>query len=191
MFKRTLLMAAALMAAPLALADWTLQPQSTISFASIKNTNNFESHYFRDFDGLVTSAGAATVNIRLTSVDTGVAIRDERMRSMLFDVSAYPTAVLQMSVPKATLEAVSEGKTSDFEASGALALHGQRVPLKVHLIATPGSDGNIIVDTPTPLLINAASFMLTDGIDKLREIAKLDSIAYTVPVSVHLVFKPE
>lgn len=191
MIIRTLALTTALLGTSLAQADWKVGAGSSISFASIKNTDKYEVHHFRDFDGFVTREGSATVNIQLASVDTGIAVRDERMRSLLMNVAEFPTAVLQVTVPSAVLAALKDGKLQTFESSGALALHGERVPVKASLMATPAADGSITVSTLTPLLLDASAFKLAEGIEKLREIAGLNTISRIIPVNVNLVFTPE
>ncbi|MCY0963597.1 YceI family protein [Parathalassolituus penaei] len=191
MITRTLMLAASLAVTPIAMAGWTIDDGSSIAFSSTKNTDITEEHHFRDFDGFVTDGGSATVNVRLTSVDTGVEVRDQRLRNTLFDIAHFPTAVLQMSVPKAAMADLKAGKSATFQASGALALHGKRVPVKASLQAEPSSDNRIVVTTAAPLMLDATAFSLTDGINQLREMAGLQSIASTIPVSLNLVFKPE
>lgn len=191
MITRTLLLTGSLLAAPMALAGWTLDSGSSISFTSTINNDQLQQHHFREFDGLVTDKGAATINIRLASVTTDTAGLDEQLRKHLFEVNRFPTAVLQMSIPKTALEQIRNGQSVPFKASGALAFHGKRVPVKASLIASPAADNSILVTNDSPLMLNTDAFSLTSAINHLRELAGLDSITSDVPVSLNLVFKPE
>jgi hypothetical protein len=50
------------------------------------------------------------------------------------------------------------------------------------------SEKNMIVTTLQPLIIKAEDFALVAGINKLKSLASLPSIAYAVPVSFVLTF---
>ena len=68
-------------------AAWTLNgDDSTLSFISTKAVNVAEIHKFTTLSGGVDDTGNVTgISIALASVDTGIEIRDDRMREMLFD----------------------------------------------------------------------------------------------------------
>ena len=55
----------------------------------------------------------------------------------------------------------------------------------------PNQDKTITISTITPMLIDAESFKLIAGINKLKEIAGLKSITRTVPLTFTLTFKAE
>ena len=76
-----------ILAAPLSFAEWTLSPDSSVKFLSTKNTNITEVHEFTQVSGSVSDQGSAKIAIDLSSVETGIEIRNERMQSMLFNVS--------------------------------------------------------------------------------------------------------
>jgi len=59
------------------------------------------------------------------------------------------------------------------------------------VIITPAKDGSIVVSSAQPVLLQASEFGLVEGINKLRDIAKLQHIATTVPVSFTLTFKAQ
>src|SRR5690606_26511938 len=72
---------AALDAAALADAAWQLQPgQSRLNFVSVKNSTHAEVHSFTELRGSVDAQGALTLQVALASLDTGIDIRDQRMR---------------------------------------------------------------------------------------------------------------
>ena len=52
-------------------------------------------------------------------------------------------------------------------------------------------DKTITVNSITPMIIDADSFNLVAGINKLKEIAGLKSITYTVPLTFNLSFKAD
>ncbi len=63
------------------LADWKLDNNhSSVNFISVKNDSVIEQHHFRNISGSVSKDGQVKVVIDLTSVDTQISIRDERMK---------------------------------------------------------------------------------------------------------------
>lgn len=180
-----------MMAASVAMADWTLSPESRLTFQSTKNTHKTETHYFSSIEGTVKNNGSTTLTIDLASVQTAIPIRDERMNKHLFNTSKFTSAVLQSSVPKSVMKKLTTGQTQSFDLSGSIMLHGKRVAIKTPVIAVPAKDGSIVVSSLTPLMLDARKFELADGIDKLKEIAKLENIGYNVPVNFTLIFKAQ
>jgi len=60
---------------------------SSVNFLSTKNVNITESHSFDRLSGNLSSTGELSIEIDLTSVNTIIPIRNERMQKMLFNVS--------------------------------------------------------------------------------------------------------
>jgi len=180
-----------MMAASAAMADWTLAPESRLTFQSTKNIHKTETHHFSSVSGVVKNNGSATVKIDLTSVKTGIQIRDQRMQEHLFETGKFATATLQSSVPRSIMKRLATGKTQSFDLSGSIALHGKRIAFKTPVMATPAKDGSLVVSSLAPLMLDARKFALDGGVDTLKNIAKLNNIGYNVPVNFTLVFKPE
>ena len=65
-------------------ADWYLDNESSrLSFVTTKNTEIAEVHRFLVLHGKVDSKGAAQLEVELESVNSGIPLRDERMRNQL------------------------------------------------------------------------------------------------------------
>ena len=76
-----------------ALADWSLNNEvSVLSFVSIKKNTIGETHRFNQLAGAINANGMFKASINLASVNTNIPIRDERMKSMLFDVAKFSQA---------------------------------------------------------------------------------------------------
>jgi hypothetical protein len=89
------------------------------------------------------------------------------------------------------LAQVSGGKQTVYELVGKISLHGQQAEANCRVMISPNKDKTITVSSITPMIIDADSFGLVAGINKLKEIAGLKSIAYTVPVTFSLSFKAD
>ena len=76
-----------------------------------------------------------TVNIDLTSVETGVGIRNERLQKMLFNVASFPQATVSAQLSDAQLMALKSGGSVAESVSVSVALHGKTVSKQVELTA--------------------------------------------------------
>jgi len=70
-------------------------------------------------------------------------------------------------------------------------LHGFSVPLEIPVSITKLSQEKILVQNTSPVLVKAADFDLTGGIDTLRDLASLSVISYTVPTNFTLFFNTQ
>lgn len=170
-------------------ADWTLDnTQSNVNFLSVKNAAVTEIHQFRNLSGSVSDSGDVKVSIDLTSVDTLIPVRDERMNKVLFETELFPIATLMAQVDKAALAALEPGQTMSLEAEVDLDLHGNKQLLVAHLQVIGLENGGLLVNTTKPVVIDSKNFELDKGVKVLQTIAKLNSIATSVPVNVRLMF---
>ena len=170
-------------------ASWSLDNDaSQVSFVSVKAGDAGEVHRFTEISGSLTAGGNASVTIQLASVDTLIPLRDERMREMLFETELFPTATLSTSIDMDTLNAIEPGDSMDMTASLTLDLRGQQLALSAEMIVARLGDQRLMVSSRKPLIVNAASVDLVNGIEALRAIANLPSISKAVPVSFVLTF---
>ena len=182
------LIASALLCAP-AWADWTLDPaRSHLAFISIKAKDVAEVHTFNEIKGSISPDGQASIALMLDSVETLIPIRNERMREILFQTTDYKEAVLTAKIDPAAIKAIPPGAIATITAEGTLTLHGQTQPMTLLVQVAKVSDNTVMVASARPLVVDAAKFGLTDGVEKLREIAGLAAISNAVPVSFVLTF---
>jgi polyisoprenoid-binding protein YceI len=170
-------------------AEWKLDGEnSQLNFISTKKSDVSEIHTFKNISGNVDASGNVVVDIDLASVDTKVAVRDERMTTYLFETASYPTAILSANIKTEVVDALAVGANARMQIDANLALHGQTVPLTLDIIVTRLVDSKLSVVSAQPVLLKASDFNLVAGIDKLRELANLPSISQSVPVSFYLTF---
>jgi len=170
-------------------AAWTLDNDSSqVSFVSVKAGDAGEVHRFTEISGELSSGGNASVTIQLASVDTLIPLRDERMRELLFQTNLFPTASLSTNIDMDALNAIEPGDSMDMAANLTLELHGQQLSLAAEMIVARLGNHRLMVSSRKPVIVNAASVDLVNGIEALREIANLPSISKAVPVSFVLTF---
>jgi hypothetical protein len=192
MKSRILLTAASLLFVPQAFAAWTLDgDESMVSFVSVKAGDVAEAHWFTEVSGSIDDDGVVSVVIQLASVDTMIPIRDERMREMLFKTDLFPTATLSSKIDLAEVGSIGAGNTRYMVTELMLGLNGQKVALTADIAVSHAGDATYIVSSRKPIILNAASVGLVDGIEALREVAGLSAISKAVPVSFMLSFKSD
>ena len=182
----------ALLAAIPAHAHWHLNSdQSALSFVSTKAINIAEVHRFGTMSGEVDDDGNVAVSIDLSSVDTNIELRDDRMREMLFNTAENASAEISATIDGEALDALEPGQSTDMAVEAMLSLHGTERPVTMEVVVARTGDQGLLVTTKQPVIINAAEFALGDGVEALRAIAGLPSISLAVPVSFVLAFEKE
>ncbi len=190
LLKKTLLVFVFVAAAGNASAQWALNnAASTVDFISIKNDQVAESHHFKQLQGSISKNGTASVTIALTSVETMIPIRNERMQSMLFEVEKFPQAIVSTAIEFNRISGMKAGQSFVQPAKLELSVHGQQHQLDAELRVVKLRKNKLLITTVKPIIVNAADFALGKGVEALKNVAKLTSISTAVPVTVSLVFE--
>lgn len=175
--------------APAIASEWTLDPaRSHLAFVSIKAGNIGEVHHFTEIAGTIDDQGQAVVETTLESVETLIPIRNERMREMLFKTTQYSDATLSAKIDPVAIDAMQPGDQIAVVAESSLSLHGQTQPLVLKMQAAKLDADTIMVASTEPVVLDAAKFGMSEGVEKLREIAGLESISNAVPVTFVMTF---
>lgn len=191
MKKLYLILLSSVLASSNAYAEWRLKnADSNVYYVSTKNIVVSELNYFNTLAGSIDEEGELTIRINLESIETDIPIRNERIKSMLFEVLSYPKATVMATIDTQKLNALIPGKTYIETIDFQLNLHGITQNLSATIKAIKHADGDILVTPTTPILISAQQFGLEKGIERLRKIARLESISPSVPVTFNLTFVP-
>jgi polyisoprenoid-binding protein YceI len=169
-------------------AHWMLvEGKSSLSFVSTKNQNTSEIQAFKKLTGEFSPEGKLQLEIDLTSIDSGIEIRDTRMREKLFLVDKFPSAKLTAQLPDSVLT-LAKGSSISVTLPAELSLMGIAKTIQVTVQVSRKADNGIVATSTQPILISAGDFGLTSGIEILQKLAGLDGIGLTVPVNFNLVF---
>jgi polyisoprenoid-binding protein YceI len=169
---------------------WTLnEAESRLAFTSVKAGEIAEAHGFGSLSGSISADGAASLVIDLASVATNIDIRDERMREVLFETGVYPSASVAAQIDPASFAGLAIGESNVQPVSAMLDLHGVQAPVETELSVTRIAAGKVKVETTAPIIVDAGTYGLTEGIAKLQELASLPGITSQVPVNFSLVFE--
>lgn len=170
--------------------NWTLvNTQSRLEFISVKQGTTVEVHSFSELSGTVESGGTARVKIILDSLETNIDIRNERMRTHLFETEKTPTATFTVNMDMAAFVAMAIGERIDINKKVLINMHDTTISLDMELTVTRLGTHKVVVVSRTPVILDTDTFGFGDGINKLQELAKLTIIATEVPVMFSLVFE--
>jgi hypothetical protein len=187
-FKATPWLLAGLFALP-AQAAWQLDGESSrLTFVTTKVTNVAEVNRFRSLRGSVGDDGKVQLRVPLETVDSGIPLRDERLRKQLFAVEQFASADISAQLDIAPLLTLAAGAQMELRLPLTVTLHGHSQSYSSELLVTRLDDRRFQVVTLAPLLLNAEDFGLAAGIEALRQLAGLKTISLAVPVSAVLIF---
>ncbi|MGM0412814.1 MAG: YceI family protein [Pseudomonadota bacterium] len=174
-----------------AAAEWTLDNEaSDLNYVSIKAGHTGEVNEFEQLSGTLEE-GRAEVTIDLASVDTGVDIRDKRMRKMFFKVGDFPSAELTAEFEATLVENLFPGDMTRARVNGELTLQGETQGLELPVRLLRLDEDTLVATSTAPVVINAEDFGLDESVKALREVAGLDTISRAVPVHFNLVFRQD
>lgn len=171
------------------IADWQLNSErSVLSFVSVKNNQIAEVHRFLDLSGAVDNDGLAQVDIKLASVETNIPIRNDRMKSLLFELNLFNLASATTTLDIQEFAGLKTGTSLHTEITLDLDLHGVTKPVAAKVKITRVTANIWQVISVHPVIVNASAFNLDQGVEALRAIAGLSSIGTAVPVTFNLEF---
>ncbi len=180
---------AAAEAAPLTEGAWTLDAAgSRLSYVSIKAGEVAEANRFDTLAGSVAADGTATLDIDLASVNTGVDIRNERMREIFFDVAGNPKATVTAKLDPAAFAGLALGQSVTRPLKATVSIKGASSDVETEVLVTRASADRVTVVPTAPVIITTDMFGLTDELGELRALAQLPSITPAVPVTFTLAF---
>ncbi len=172
-----------------ALADWTLDAKnSNLSYGTVKNDAIGENNTFKNISGHITETGQINLEIDLSSVDTLIELRNQRMRDIVFKVANNPKATLSGNIDLKSFEALKIGENKIIETSLILELVGEKTEIDVNLVVVRLGENNVMIVPQHVIFVDGDDFELTDAIEILRGLAGLETIATVVPLSFYLTF---
>ena len=165
--------------------SWKLNPEySSISIITTKNNSNAEVSNFTAFSGNISADGQLSISIDMNSLETNIPIRNERIQEHLFQTDIYQTADINAQLKPEDLTVGVHNISFDVD------LHGLSAIMDAEFMVFE-QQGNKVVTLHKPLIIKAETFGLENGINTLKNLAKLQSIDYTVPLNLILNFQAQ
>jgi YceI-like domain len=176
--------------APVTEGAWSLDPAaSRLAYVSIKAGEVAENNRFDTLSGNVAADGTASLAIDLASVDTGVAIRNERMREVFFGVADNPAATVTAKLDPKAFAGLAVGQPITRSLKANVTIKGASADFETEVLVTRIAEGRVLVVSAAPVIVSTDMFGLTDELGELRALAQLPSITPAVPVTFTLAFK--
>jgi outer membrane protein OmpA-like peptidoglycan-associated protein len=170
--------------------EWLLNSgASRFHMQTLKANSIFEVHQFTGLDGTIRENGDANVKIDLTSVLSGVDVRDVRMRFLLFETYKFPTADVTAKLDMGALQALRTTTRVTYPLKFKLDLHGFSQEIETLVTVTRLSDKSVTVATTKPIVVTADAFGFGAGIAKLSEAVGGTSIATGATFTFDLLFE--
>ncbi|KXF83129.1 YceI family protein [Enterovibrio coralii] len=168
-------------------SDYTIvSDASSISFATIKKTYVVEPATLSGVKGSVDASGKFSVTAPLSSISTGIPIRNQRLNELFFDSSKFPMLKVEGQVDMAALDKNDAMLQQSIPAKVTLFGNTKDVTLDMNIIK---ADDNIFAFTYKPVIISGATFGIPeDNLKKVSATVGNIDISSTVPVNVSLVF---
>ncbi|MCC3862019.1 YceI family protein [Pseudemcibacter aquimaris] len=186
----TMVLAASFLCANSAMADWKLvEGSSNLSYGTIKNSMIGENNTFKKVSGSLNDDGHIDITIDLSSVDTQIELRDQRMRDIVFKVAENASAKLTGDMNLQAHNDQEIGTSKMVEATIGLELVGEKIEHDVTLMVTRLAENKVLVTPHGVMFIDVDDYNLVSAIETLRGLAGLDSIATVVPMSFNLTFE--
>jgi OOP family OmpA-OmpF porin len=172
--------------------DWILNATaSKLTYQSVKKNTVVETNSIRNISGTLTADGQAKVVFDLDSVDTGIDLRNVRMRFLFFETFKYPKAEVRAKVDPAVFTDLPSKRRMTSKLPFILNLHGVDKTLEANVVVTMITDDMVSVASESPIAVNVADFGLLPNIEKLEIAANVTNIVPTASVSFDFVFNAE
>lgn len=162
--------------------------ESKVAFGSVKVDALGESHRFNALKGAVNDNGVASIEIELASVETGIEIRNIRMKRHVFEGKG-PASTLIATIDPKVINDLAPGATSIIDVTGKLAFGDKSIDINTKMFVAKLSEDRVMVTIDEMIMIGAEALGITSGVDKLMELAKLPSIGRVIPVTLRFVFE--
>ncbi|HUD89849.1 MAG TPA: OmpA family protein [Xanthobacteraceae bacterium] len=128
-----------------------------------------EIHQFTGLEGAIGNDGDAEVKIDLTSVSSGIDVRDVRMRFLLFETYKFPLAEVRTHLDMGRLQDLTRQTRIIYPLHFTLSMHGMSKEFETLVYVTRLSDRSVSVATVKPIIVSTDDFALTAGLAKLSE----------------------
>lgn len=177
-------------AAPARAQEWLLNAnESHFLMQTAKANAVIETHRFTGLDGAVKANGDATVTVDLTSVLSGIDVRDVRMRFLLFETYKFPSVTVTAKLDMSKLDALASTTRINYPLKMTVNLHGVTREMSAPVTVTRLSDKAVSVATAAPIVVSADDFGLAAGVAKLSEAVGGTPIVTAASISFDLVFE--
>ncbi|MGH1441196.1 MAG: c-type cytochrome [Cellvibrionaceae bacterium] len=161
--------------------------QSKVAYGSIKKNAVGEVNHFKKVSGKIDKTGNVSIAIDLSSVETYIGIRNERMVKYVFGEDNL-TATLTAAIDLPKIHQLDIGDTMLMDVNGTLQYSDKSVEIETVMFIAKLSKHRFVATTDEMIMLKTEALGINSRVDKLMELAKLNSITRVAPVSLRLLF---
>lgn len=166
----------------------SVQEESRIAFGSIKKNTTGEVHHFNNVTGVVKEKGEMVLTVDLSSVETNIDIRNERMTKHVF-LEGKATATITGQIDMDEVNSLKPGETKVLEVEVNLKFAGVENEVEANMLVARLSENRVLVSTEDFIMLSTEDLGIDAGIDQLMKLAKLPGITRVTPIAVRMVFQ--
>lgn len=171
---------------PLRAADpfehgWALDDAaSDLQVMSVKQGIKAEANRFATLSGFISESGEARIKVFLDSIDTGIDLRNVRMRFLFFETFLHPEAIITVQLDPNQLRDLATRRRMTLPLDYTLSLHGVTSNRSAEVEVTLVDTDRVVVSSVAPFPVVLKDFGLEPGRKKLQEAAGVE----IVPVGI-------
>lgn len=182
--------ACALFATTATAGGWTVDSDaSVLGFGSIKKDTIGEAHTISGVTGTVAADGTANIVLDLTTVQTNIDIRNERIAEHVFNGAGTANLVAQIDMD--AVNGLKVGEHTVMEVEGDLDLLGLQTPVFLDMFIMRTAEGQVLATSNSMLFVGTDEIGIDAGIDTLMQLADLPGITRAFPVTMRFVFNAD
>ncbi|VVM20881.1 hypothetical protein BSPWISOXPB_481 [uncultured Gammaproteobacteria bacterium] len=129
---------------------------SVVNFSTIKKQYVVEPAVFEGITGSISSSGKAEINIDLSSVNTNIAIRDQRLKALFFKVVKFPQASIKATIDMKKIKSIRYYKRMEIPA--ILEFYGVSKEIKLEVLVAKVYKKKLLITSMKPIIIDANDY---------------------------------
>ncbi len=160
---------------------------STVNFASIKKQYVVEPAVITGVSGQIDDQGMLSIKIPLSTLDTGVSIRNDRLKYLFFDEKKFPFIEVSAKVPDQALGDSDLLMQKMIPAN--VTLYGKSMDL-LFTVNIMKSGDHMMVSTAKPTVVTGFDFGIPkESLSNVSNTVGDIALSPTVPVNFSLILK--
>jgi polyisoprenoid-binding protein YceI len=115
-----------------------------------------EPAVFEGVTGSISNSGKVEINIDLSSVNTNISIRDQRLKALFFKVVKFPQASVKATIDMKKIKSIRHYKRMEIPA--ILEFYGISKEIKLEVLIAKVYKNKLLITSMKPIIINAKDY---------------------------------
>ena len=129
---------------------------SVVNFSTIKKQYVVEPAVFEGITGSISESGKVEININLSTVNTNISIRDQRLKALFFKVVKFPQATIKATIDMKKFKSIRDYKRMEIPAT--LKFYDVSKKIKLKVLVAKVYKKKLLVTSMKPIIINANDY---------------------------------